>query len=63
MTGPNSVDRGKKGSKLNVLSDAQGIPLAVDVSGANMHDSLALKPLVRGIPAVRSRRGPRRCRR
>lgn len=25
-----------------------------------MHDSLALKPLIRGIPAVRSRRGPRR---
>ncbi|MFF3275572.1 IS5 family transposase [Streptomyces chrestomyceticus] len=59
-TGPNPVDRGKKGSKLHVLSDAQGIPLAVAVSGANMHDSLALKPLVLGIPAVRSRRGPRR---
>ncbi|WP_181007367.1 IS5 family transposase [Streptomyces sp. SM1] len=59
-TGPNPVDRGKKGSKLHVLSDAQGIPLAVAVSGANMHDSLALKPLILGIPAVRSRRGPRR---
>ena len=43
-----------------MLSDAQGIPLAVAVSGANMHDSLALKPLIRGIPAVRSRRGLRR---
>jgi hypothetical protein len=43
-----------------MLSDAQGIPLAVAVSGVNMHDSLALKPLIRGIPAVRSRRGPRR---
>ncbi|UJB40924.1 transposase [Streptomyces sp. A1-5] len=43
-----------------VLSDAQGIPLAVAVPGANMHDSLALKPLIRGTPAVRSRRGPRR---
>lgn len=58
LTGPNPVDRGKKGSKLHVLSDAQGIPLAVAGSGANMHDSLALKPLIRGIPAVRSRRGP-----
>ncbi|WP_338674264.1 IS5 family transposase [Streptomyces sp. SCSIO 30461] len=46
LTGPNPVDRGKKGSKLRVLSDAQGIPLAVAVSGANMHDSLALKPLI-----------------
>ncbi|MFD5430299.1 IS5 family transposase [Streptomyces sp. NPDC127084] len=60
LTGPNPVARGKKGSKLHVLSDAQGLPLAVAVSGANMHDSLALKPLIRGIPAVRSRRGPRR---
>ncbi|WP_371656821.1 MULTISPECIES: IS5 family transposase [unclassified Streptomyces] len=60
LTGPNPVDRGKKGSKLHGRSDARGIPLAVAVSGANMHDSLALKPLIRGIPAVRSRRGPRR---
>ncbi|MFE7777701.1 IS5 family transposase [Streptomyces sp. NPDC057445] len=60
LTGPHPVDRGKKGSKLHVLSDAQGIPLAVAVSGANMHDSLAFKPLILGIPAVRSRRGQRR---
>lgn len=32
----------------------------VGVSAANTNDVLALKPLVRGIPAVRSRRGPRR---
>ena len=43
-----------------MLSEAQGLPLAVAVSGANVHDSLALRPLVRGIPATRSRRGPRR---
>ncbi|MGW5852731.1 transposase, partial [Streptomyces sp. NPDC055254] len=30
------------------------------ISGANMHDSLGLAPLVRGIPPIRSRRGPRR---
>ncbi|MFI1539211.1 hypothetical protein [Streptomyces anandii] len=36
------------------------IDLAVAVSGANMHDGPALKPLVLGIPAVRFRRGPRR---
>ncbi|WP_394298082.1 transposase [Streptomyces griseus] len=58
LTGPNPVDRGKKGSKLHVLSEAQGIPLAVAVSGANTHDSLALKPLIRGIPAVLLRRTP-----
>ncbi len=60
LTGPNPVDRGKKGSKLHVLSEAQGIPLAVAVSSANTNDTLALKPLIRGMPAIRSRRGPRR---
>ncbi|AUA17242.1 Transposase DDE domain protein [Streptomyces malaysiensis subsp. malaysiensis] len=60
LTGPNPVDRGKKGSKLHVLSDAQSIPLAFAVSGANLHDSHAFKPLIRAIPAVRPRRRPRR---
>lgn len=30
------------------------------ISAANCHESLGLQPLVRGIPPVRSRRGPRR---
>lgn len=60
LTGPNPVDRGKKGSKLHVLSEAQGLPLVVGVSGANLHDSQAFKPMILGIPAIRSRRGPRR---
>ncbi|PRY31705.1 DDE family transposase [Umezawaea tangerina] len=60
MTGRNPVDRGKSGSKIHVLTDRQGIPLSVGVSGANTHDSQALKPLVMAIPAIRSRRGRRR---
>ena len=60
MTGPNPVDRGKKGSKLHVLSDANGLPLQVGISAANTHDSQALQPLVAALPAIRSRRGPRR---
>ncbi|MGW5781054.1 transposase [Streptomyces sp. NPDC003863] len=59
-TRPNPADHGKKGSTLHVRSEARGIPLAVAVSGANTHDSQALKPLIRGIPALRSRRGPHR---
>jgi transposase len=43
-----------------VLTDATGLPLAVATSAANTHDSLALIPLVQAIPAIRSRRGPRR---
>ena len=60
LTGPNPVDRGKKGSKPHVLSEAQGIPLADAVSGANVHDSQTFKPPLLGLPAIRSRRGPRR---
>jgi transposase len=36
------------------------LPLSLGISAANVHDSLGLKPLVRGIPPIRSRRGPRR---
>jgi transposase len=43
-----------------VLTDAAGLPLAVAVSAANTNDQQALIPLVCAIPAVRSRRGPRR---
>ena len=60
MTGANPVDRGKAGSKVHVLSDAAGLPLAVAISAASTHDCQALIPLVLAIPAIRSRRGPRR---
>ena len=33
---------------MHILSDANGLPLAVGVSAANVHDSLALKPMVLG---------------
>lgn len=54
------MDRGKPGSKIHVISDRAGLPFAVAVSAANTHDSEALKPLVNAVPAIRSRRGPRR---
>ncbi|MFC4048230.1 IS5 family transposase [Actinomadura syzygii] len=60
LTGPNPVDRGKRGSKIHLLTDRAGLPLSVGISAANTHDKLALQPLVRGIAPVRSRRGPRR---
>ena len=43
-----------------MLTDAAGRPRALAVSAANTHDRLALIPLVQAIPAIRSRRGPRR---
>lgn len=36
------------------------MPLSVAVSAANTNDAAALKPLVMAIPAIKSRRGPRR---
>jgi transposase len=42
------------------MSEGAGLPLVVAVSAANTNDSYALKPLVKAIPAIRSRRGPRR---
>jgi transposase len=43
-----------------VLTDRTGLPLAVAVSAANTHDSLALIPLVQAVPAIRARGGRRR---
>ncbi|WP_107440546.1 IS5 family transposase [Streptomyces sp. 2224.1] len=60
MTKPNPTDRAKLGSKIHLITDRNGLPLSLGISGANMHDSLGLAPLVRGIPPIRSRRGPRR---
>ncbi|MGP3978247.1 IS5 family transposase [Streptomyces sp. 8N114] len=60
LTGPNPTDRGKLGSKIHLVTDRNGLPLSLGISGANAHDSQGLEPLVRGIPPIRSRRGPRR---
>lgn len=60
LTGPNPTDRGNLGSKIYLITDRNGLPLSLGISGANMHDSQGLEPLVRGIPPIRSRRGPRR---
>lgn len=60
LTGPNPTDRGKPGSKIHLITDRNGLPLSLGIPGANMHDSLGLQPLVRGIPPIRSRSGPRR---
>ncbi|QNE24119.1 IS5 family transposase [Streptomyces sp. INR7] len=60
LTGPNPVDRGKYGSKIHLITERTGLPISVGISGANLHDSQALIPLVKGIPPIRSRRGRRR---
>jgi len=52
-TGPNPTDRGKAGSKYHVLVDRQGVPLAVQLSAANVHDSKFLEPLVDAVEPIR----------
>jgi transposase len=52
-TGPNPTDRGKAGSKYHVLVDRQGVPLAVQLSAANVHDSKLLEPLVDAVEPIR----------
>ncbi len=63
--GPNPTDRGKPGTKRHLITDRQGTPLAVCLTGANRHDSVVfdhLLDLVPGIltPSGRRRRRPRK---
>ncbi|WUJ41427.1 IS5 family transposase [Streptomyces sp. NBC_00386] len=46
------VDRARPGSKHHVVTDAQGIPLAVSLTGGNRNDVTQLLPLLDKIPAV-----------
>ena len=60
-TGPNPTDRGKNGSKRHLIVDGQGTPLAIDHTGANVHDSEMAITLVDAIPSIKQPRGrPRR---
>jgi transposase len=57
------VQANQSASKIHLITDRNGLPLSLGISGANMHDSQGLESLVRGIPPIppiRSRRGPRR---
>lgn len=56
-SGPNPTDRRRPGSKHHLLTDAQGIPLSVILTGANRHDVTQLMPLVEAIPTVGGLRG------
>lgn len=56
-TGPNPTDRGKNGSKRHLIVDGQGIPLAIEHTGANVHDSQMAIALVDGIPPIKQPRG------
>ena len=45
-TGKNPTDRAKLGSKIHILVDQRGAPLALQISGANQHDKWSAAHLV-----------------
>jgi IS5 family transposase len=53
LTGRDPTNRGKLGTKRHVVVDRNGVPLAVTISGSNVHDSRMLEASVDAIPALR----------
>lgn len=51
--GRNPTDRGKQGSKIHLLVDEQGAPLALHVTGANEHDKWSADDLIIAIVVQR----------
>jgi len=57
-TGKNPTDRGKLGSKHHIIVDRQGVPLAPpQLTGANLHDSRQLEPVLDRIVPIKQARG------
>jgi transposase len=61
LVGANPVDRGKPGSKLHLVTDGHGLPLAVAVTAANVNDATMFEALLADVPAVLGPSGRRRC--
>lgn len=51
-SGPSPVDCARPGSKHHVLTDGQGIPLAVSLTGGNRNDVTQLLPSLDKVPTV-----------
>ncbi len=65
QTGPSPVDRSKLGSKIELISDARGVPVVVGVCAANHNDNLDTMLLIDRVPPIagvpgRPRRRPER---
>jgi transposase len=58
--GANPVDRGKPGSKIQLVCDGHGLPLTAAVTAANVADVTMLAAMVDDIPPVRTPSGRRR---
>lgn len=52
-TGPNPTDRGKKGVKRSIVTDGKGVPIGLDVEGANRVDFKMAEATLKSIPVER----------
>ncbi len=52
-TGANPTDRGKRGVKRSLLTEAQGVPVGLAVDGANRHDMKLVRVTVDSLPVSR----------
>lgn len=52
-TGANPTDRGKRGVKRSLLTEAQGLPVGVAVDGANRHDMKLVRPTLDSVVIAR----------
>src|SRR4029077_1462370 len=57
QTGPNPTDRAKLGSKRHLICDGRGVPLAIQLTGANRNDSQQPLTLVDASPSLEGERG------
>ena len=58
--GPNPTDRGRPGTKRHLITDRQGTPLAICLTGANRQDSMVFDQLLDLVPGIRTPSGCRR---
>lgn len=49
-TGDNPTDRGKSGTKRHLLTEAQGLPIGLVVTGANRHDKTQVQNVWQSMP-------------
>jgi transposase len=52
-TGPNPVDRAKKGCKRHIITDSQGVPLLVHCTPANVRDDTPFIKMLDSMPSVK----------
>lgn len=57
-TGPNPTDRGKKGTKRSLLTEADGIPVGLEVAGANKNDFKLVQQTLQSVPQELDRPEP-----